>query len=216
MPRSTVRGRSIALFTLAACLSCCCLSLANEKAPDKETALQLPSRQSILESAGLWPLPELRPGVAAVVEHRRKYSGYSVENVALETAPGCYCIGNLYRPLMRHDLGPALLVVDELEDGRRYGDERQILYAHLARLGVTVLACNTTWIDQAPSKQKLHEPRLVHLWNSLRSIDFLVTLERIDAKRIGVVATDGSRLKQIDNRITIAADKAGDLSPTRR
>src|SRR5207247_571014 len=80
-----------------------------------DTGSKLPSRQEILEQAGLWPLPEHRPGVPAIIAHGRNRSGYSVENVALETAAGCYITGNLYRPLLRHDLGPAVLVVDEPE-----------------------------------------------------------------------------------------------------
>src|SRR4029079_6324291 len=94
------QGRSVALFTLAACLFCRYSSLGDEKVQNDEAPSQLPSRQSILETAGLWPLPELRPAAGAIIEHRRKYSGYSVENVALETAPACCCIGNLYRPLL--------------------------------------------------------------------------------------------------------------------
>lgn len=164
----------------------------------------------------MWPLPEVRPSVRAVIEHRRSHSGYSVENVALESAPGCYCTGNVYRPLLRHDLGPAVQLVEDFEASRRYAAERQILCAHLARLGVTVLACNTTWGKPSASDTQPHRPLAVHVWNSLRAIDFLVGLERIDVKRIGVVATDGRQLKQIDDRITIAADKPDDLSPVGR
>jgi putative membrane-bound dehydrogenase-like protein len=200
----------------AVCIVCCCALFADDKSSPDAAGVNLPSRQAIFERAGLWPLPESRPSVRAVVDHPRKHAGYSVENVALETAPGCYCTGNLYRPLMRHDLGPAVLLVDDVEAGRRYSAERQILCAHLARLGVTVLACNTTWGKPAAGEADANGSLSIHIWNSLRSIDFLVASERIDAKRIGVIANDGKRLKQIDDRILIAAEKADDLTPAAR
>lgn len=207
--------RSMSGLTLTLCLLCCCSSLADEKADD-ESASQVAARQTILEQAGLWPLPGERPSVHVIASHRRNHSGYFVENVALETAPGFHCTGNLYRPLLRHDLGPAVLVVDDVEGDRRYSAERQILCAQLARLGVTVLACNTTWDKPAASETKSPGRLAVHLWNSLRAIDFLVGFERIDVQRIGVIATDGKRLKHFDSRITIGADTADGLSPAGR
>jgi putative membrane-bound dehydrogenase-like protein len=179
-----------------------------------QNAEPLPTRQAILEQAGLWPLPEGRPAVPAVISSRRSHAGYSVENVALETAPGCYCMGNLYRPLSRHDLGPAVFVVDDAEVSRRYSSERQILCAQLARLGATVLACNTTWDKPAENEKQPDAAVTAHFWNSLRAIDFLSHLERTDVKRIGVIADDGELLKQIDNRITASAQKETDKVPS--
>ena len=63
-------------------------------------------RTEFLKGAKHWPLPA-RPPVRAIQHSLREYSGYSVENVALETLPGFYCTGNLYRPLGRKDLSPA-------------------------------------------------------------------------------------------------------------
>jgi hypothetical protein len=44
-----------------------------------------------------------------IVHSRREYDGYSVENVALETMPGFFCTGNLYRPLKQDRPGPGIL-----------------------------------------------------------------------------------------------------------
>ena len=54
-------------------------------------------RQRILVSAGLWPMPEktdLHPEIFERKEHER----YTVEKVLLETYPGFFLTGNLYRP----------------------------------------------------------------------------------------------------------------------
>jgi hypothetical protein len=212
----TIQAGSVSWIALVACVAFSYSALADETAPRDNDASRPPSRKAILERAGLWPLPEARPSVRAVVDHRRNHSGYSVTNVAIETAPDCYCTGNLYQPLLRHDLGPALLVVDDVKASRRYSAERQILCAHLARLGVTVLACNTSWADPPTREVEPQEPRSLHIWNTLRAVDFLVGLERIDIKRIGLVALDGRRIRQIDGRIMIAIKMPYDFSPDAR
>ena len=55
-------------------------------------------RKQILASAGLLPMPEKRP-LNAQVFGKLERQGYSVEKVLLETLPGFYLGGNLYRPL---------------------------------------------------------------------------------------------------------------------
>ena len=54
-------------------------------------------RTGILRAARLEPLPKRTP-LNAVTHDRRERSGYSVENVMLETLPGFFLAGNLYRP----------------------------------------------------------------------------------------------------------------------
>src|SRR5204862_5275559 len=65
-------------------------------------------REEFLKGAGLWPLPERKP-LNVIVHSHREYDGYSVENVALETIPGFFCTGNLYRPLNQDKPGPGIL-----------------------------------------------------------------------------------------------------------
>lgn len=213
MLRHKAETRSVWLFVVIACWSSGHCLDAMETPSKTVSAAEPRSRQELLEHVGLWPLPEQRPSVAALVGPRRNHTGYSVENVALETAPGCHLTGNLYRPLLRHDLGPAVLLVDEFDEGRRFGDDRQMLCAHLARLGVIVLACNTEWSEPTEAPARRAATSLVSLWNRLRAIDFLVSLERIDTTRLGVIARDGSMLRQVDDRIQVVAPEPVDLSP---
>jgi hypothetical protein len=54
-------------------------------------------RNQILISAGLWPMPpkgDLKPQIYG----KMLRDGYSIEKVVLETLPGLYVSGNLYRP----------------------------------------------------------------------------------------------------------------------
>lgn len=48
--------------------------------------------------SNLSPWPKRTP-LHPIVHSRRVYDGYSVENVILDTIPGYFLAGNLYRPL---------------------------------------------------------------------------------------------------------------------
>ncbi|MEO2161206.1 MAG: acetylxylan esterase, partial [bacterium] len=54
-------------------------------------------RQQILRGAELDPMPA-RPPIEAIIHDRRIYDGYSVESIAIETVPGFYLTGSIYRP----------------------------------------------------------------------------------------------------------------------
>ncbi len=55
-------------------------------------------REQILVAAGLWPLPPVA-SVNATIHGRIERDAYSVEKVLVESFPGFYVTGNLYRPL---------------------------------------------------------------------------------------------------------------------
>lgn len=67
-------------------------------------------RRQVLSAAGLWPIPEKTPLNAQVFGRIERISeGFSIEKVLLETMPGYYLGGNLYRPLERGKKRPAVL-----------------------------------------------------------------------------------------------------------
>jgi hypothetical protein len=65
-------------------------------------------RKQIMSSAGLLPMPEKRPLNAQVFDKLER-DGYSVEKVLLETLPGFYLGGNLYRPRGRQGPFPGVV-----------------------------------------------------------------------------------------------------------
>src|SRR5438094_367143 len=65
-------------------------------------------RKQILSSAGLLPMPGKLP-VRAQVFDKLERPGYTVEKVLLETYPGFYLGGNLYRPLGKPGPFPAVV-----------------------------------------------------------------------------------------------------------
>lgn len=155
-------------------------------------ARQAELREQFLRGARLWPLPS-RPPVEAIVHSRREFSGYSVENVALETLPGFYCTGNLYRPVGRKQSHAIVLCPHgHFRPDGRLRESQQIRCAHLARMGATVFSYSMVgWQD---SQQTTHDDPLVlalQTWNSIRAVDFLSSLDRVDPTRIGVAGASG-------------------------
>jgi len=65
-------------------------------------------RKQILSAAGLYPMPERSP-LHAEVFGRLQREDYTIEKVLLETLPGYYLGGNLYRPLNHGGKLPGIL-----------------------------------------------------------------------------------------------------------
>ena len=65
-------------------------------------------RRQLLVATGLWPMPAPTPPHAAVYG-RVDRDGYTVEKVCLESFPGHFVTGNLYRPKGRSGRLPAVL-----------------------------------------------------------------------------------------------------------
>ena len=64
-------------------------------------------RRRLLFSTGLWPMPEKTP-LNAQITGKWEGPDFVVENVALETRPGLYLCGNLYRPKGKKGPFPAI------------------------------------------------------------------------------------------------------------
>ncbi len=64
-------------------------------------------RKQILFSAGLWPLPE-RTALDPIWTGREEIEGCIIEKVAIQTLPGFYLCGNLYRPAREKGPFPAI------------------------------------------------------------------------------------------------------------
>ncbi len=65
-------------------------------------------RRQILVATGLWPMPTKTPA-NAVIHGRIERDGYTVEKVFLESFPGHFVTGNLYRPTGRTGKLPGVL-----------------------------------------------------------------------------------------------------------
>ncbi len=174
------------------------LDRATYKTPEEWIERTRIIREDFLTACDMWPIPA-RPPVKVISHSRREHDGYSMENVALETFPGFYCTGNLYRPLGRSEPCPAILCphghfipLEPGTPGGRFREEEQQRCAHFARMGAIVFSYSMVgWQD---SQQTTHLDPLVlplQTWNSLRAVDYVLSLPNIDPKRLGVTGASG-------------------------
>ena len=100
------------------------------------------NREAILRGTGLLPLPRRCP-LNPIVHSLRQYEGYTVENVAIESLPGVFVTGSLYRPTGGAGPFPAVLCShghwSSREDYGRFRPDMQKRCATLARMGACLL-----------------------------------------------------------------------------
>jgi dienelactone hydrolase len=180
-------------------------------------------REQVLVAAGLWPLPERTP-LAPQVFGRIERGDYSVEKAYFESRPGFYVTGNLYRPLGRPGPFPGVLSphghwdYGRLENGAGASVPGRAI--SLARQGFVVFTYDMVGYDDSRQvDHRLLDPKLaqwgvgslgLHLWNSIRALDFLETLPDVDGARLACTGASGGAtqtflLAAVDERVSVSA-----------
>ncbi|MCG8310826.1 MAG: acetylxylan esterase [Cytophagales bacterium] len=172
-------------------------------------------QRGIRSGAELDPMPEKTP-LNVIRKDLRNYGLYTVENIAFESRPGVLVTGSLYAPTSSKGKLAGILSPhghwSKPDDYGRYREDVQRRAATLAMMGAYVFAYDMVgygemgdhgWIHRHPKTLKLQ------LWNSIRAVDFLSTLENIDKKRIGITGASGGGtqsflLAAIDPRIAVS------------
>lgn len=172
-------------------------------------------RQRIQEGAGLSPWPRRTP-LFPIITDRREYNGYSVENVALETVPGFFATGNLYRPLNAKSPFPVMLSTHGHSKtlDARFNAGMQARCATLARMGAVVLSIDMFGygdsIAQVGTNAHAHPFSMtIQAWDNIRALDFLLSLKGADKTRVGISGESGGATQTIiatalDKRITLS------------
>lgn len=180
-------------------------------------------KKQILSAAGLLPLPEKTP-VHAEVFGKLERDGYSIEKVLLETYPGFYLGGNLYRPLGRRGKFPGVV---SPHGHWAYGRlENQQLASipgrgiSLARQGYVVFTYDMVgYNDTTQAPHGFGGPREalwsigvlgLQLWDSMRAVDFVSSLPDVDPERIAATGASGGGtqtflLTAVDDRVKVSA-----------
>ena len=174
-------------------------------------------REQILVSCGLWPMPEKTP-LQPKIFGRIERDGYTVEKVYLQTHPGFYLGGNLYRPRGRgNGPFPAILNPHGHWAQGRFADNAEGSIAarciNFARQGMIafsydMVGYNDTRFSDWPAgadAYKTHrrfatnEVNLLwnislmglQTWNSIRALDFLESLPDADKSRLACTGESG-------------------------
>ncbi len=180
-------------------------------------------RRQILFSAGLWPPLDKCP-LNAHIFGRLERKGYSIEKVYFESLPGFYVTGNLYRPIGKKGPFPGILSPHgHWAYGRLQHNELCSVPSrciNLAMQGYVVFAYDMVGYND--SRQVDHRFRKesdelwgfgslgLHLWNSMRSVDFIESLPDVDRSRLACTGASGGGtqtflLAAVDDRISMAA-----------
>ncbi|MGE4619218.1 MAG: acetylxylan esterase [Planctomycetota bacterium] len=171
-------------------------------------------RKQILRGAGLDPLP-VRPAIDPIIHDRRVYDGYSVESIAIETVPGFFLTGTIYRPIEGEGPFPGILSPHGHSrgvDGGRKRNQNQIRSAVLARMGAVVIGYDMVGFgDSLLAGWKHEHPKLLPLqtFNSIRMLDYLVSRTDVDAEQIAITGSSGGGtqsflLAAIDQRVKVS------------
>lgn len=170
-------------------------------------------RSCLWEALKLSHLPA-KPNSQPIITNKRTYDGYTVENVAIETLPGLYVTGSLYKPLNTKALMPVILNPDGHFGDGRYRADAQYRCAMQARMGAMAFSYDLfAWGESALQfKSEDHRKSLaqtMQILNGMRSLDWLLTIKNADPKRVAISGGSGGGsqtmlLTALDDRITLS------------
>lgn len=189
--------------------------------PEQWKARAHRNREGILRGAGLDPMPKKGP-LNSIIHSKRKHNGYTVENVAFESLSGFFVTGNLYRPTEGDGPFAAILCPHghfyEPNGGGRFRDDMQYRCATLARMGAIVFSYDMVGWGESNQFEDYSFPKShkkcrigvgLQTWNSIRAVDFLLSLTNVDKDRIGITGASGGGtqtflLTAVDDRVAIS------------
>ncbi len=185
-------------------------------------------RQQIQAAAGLLPMPVKGP-LNPTIFGRVDRGTYTVEKFYFESLPGFYVTGNLYRPKVTD--GKKVPVVLCPHGHWTYGrlensnlNSTASRAANFAMQGYAALSYDMVGYNDStaishrfapghrdgPDRESLWSINLLglQLWNSIRAVDFMLTLPEADPQRISVTGESGGGtqtflLTAVDPRIQV-------------
>lgn len=168
----------------------------------------------IIDELQLSYLPEA-PSNKPIITTKRKFNGYTVENIAIEIMPGVWINGSLYKPAKFKGKIPVILNPDGHWDKQRYRPDCQYRCAALAKMGAIAFSYDLfAWGESLLQFQSTDHRRslamTIQALGSIRILDYLLSLKEADASRVGIAGGSGGGshavlIAAIDDRIKLSA-----------
>ncbi|MBI4902085.1 MAG: acetylxylan esterase [Acidobacteria bacterium] len=166
--------------------------------------------RSLRKAIGLEKLPARTPLNARVVG-RQDFVDYTVENVIFESRPGFPVSANLYRPKApaKGKRAAVLSPIGHYLGAGKTARDVQSRAIGLARMGFVVLTYDAIGQGERMFPGNIHHEAGYALlplgetiagwmvWDSMRAIDYLVSLPDVDGERIGVTGNSGGGLNTL-------------------
>ncbi len=170
-------------------------------------------KSCILESLELDGLPTLE-NPKIILNGKRNYAGYTIENIALETVPGFYVAGSIYQPSKPKGKMPIILSPNGHFGDGRYNKDIQIRCAALAKMGAVVVSYDLFgWSESklqvSSTSHRKSIAQTIQVNNCLRFLDYLLTTTAVDPERIGITGGSGGGsmtmlISAIEDRIKVS------------
>ncbi len=159
------------------------------------------------------PMPA-KPESEVILTPKRKYDGYTVENFAIETLPGIYVCGSIYKPAKIKGKCPVILNPNGHFGNGRYREAQQMRCATQARMGAIsaswdIFAWGESLLQFDGTLHRLSAANTIQTINAIRILDYLLTLKEADATKVGITGGSGGgsmtmMMSAIDDRITVS------------
>lgn len=162
-------------------------------------------------------MPDIKGDFNPIINNSKKMDGYIVENIAIESFPGFWITGNLYRPIDsgKREKHPAILSAHghwkKPGNYGRFRADMQYRCAAFAKMGAIVFAYDM--VGYGESTQVTHDipiALLLQTWNSKSILEYLLSRNDVDANNIGMTGASGGATQTfifsaIDDRIKAVA-----------
>lgn len=171
-------------------------------------------RKEARERLGIDSILNKRVASKPILSKVRKFDGYTVQNIALETLPGLYVCGSVYTPAKKGKHALIICPNGHFGDGRYRKDQQQRM-ATLARMGAVCVDYDLFgWGESALQVGgAAHRTSIAHIMqavNGISLLDYMLTRKDIDPTRIGANGGSGGGsqvvlLTALDDRYSAAA-----------
>lgn len=167
-------------------------------------------RLGIIDGMQLEKMPSIQGNFNPVITGSHTLDGYIVENIRIESFPGFYITGNLYRPTDSVKKHAAILSPHGHLFDKRLKEDVQSRCAVLARMGAIVFAYDMVGFgDCQQVNHKMPIALVLQTYNSKRVLEYLISRNDVDPGRIGMTGGSGGAtqtfiLAAIDDRIKVS------------